>query len=77
MNIHIKTRAVITCPHCGHRETESMPFNACQVVYQCKQCAMMIKPMEKECCVFCSYSDSKCPPVQMEESMVLSYGLSA
>jgi hypothetical protein len=25
----------ITCPRCGHRETERMPTTACQFFYDC------------------------------------------
>ncbi|OIQ84994.1 hypothetical protein GALL_331870 [mine drainage metagenome] len=28
--------STITCPHCGHAETETMPTNACQWFYECE-----------------------------------------
>ncbi len=56
--------STITCPHCGHRETERMPMNACQWFYECKECGVLLKPKEGDCCVFCSYGDVPCPPVQ-------------
>lgn len=56
--------SVITCPHCGHREVEKMPVNACQYYYDCKGCGKLLKPNVGDCCVFCSFGSVKCPPVQ-------------
>lgn len=56
--------AHITCPECHHTETERMPVNACQYFYDCKGCGVVLKPLPGDCCVFCSYSDAKCPPIQ-------------
>ena len=56
--------STITCPHCGHRETETMPTDACQWFYECKGCGALLKPKEGDCCVFCSYGDVPCPPIQ-------------
>jgi len=58
--------SVITCPECGHREKETMPVDACQWFYQCKGCAMLLKPTMGDCCVFCSFGTVPCPPVQRE-----------
>ena len=30
--------STITCPECGHAETETMPTDACQWFYECKGC---------------------------------------
>ena len=57
----------ITCPHCGHIETERMPTNACQYFYDCKGCGTILKPKSGDCCVFCSYGTIKCPPIQLGE----------
>lgn len=57
-------QATITCPQCGHREVEAMPTNSCQYFYDCKGCGSMLKPNQGDCCVFCSYADIKCPPMQ-------------
>jgi len=46
-----------------------MPTNACQHFYKCTNCGEMLKSKEEDCCVFCSYADSKCPPEQ-EEALV-------
>lgn len=55
----------IVCPHCGHTETERMPMNACQHIYDCKCCMLVLKPKYGDCCVFCSYGTVKCPPIQL------------
>lgn len=60
----IETRSVITCPHCGFRQEEEMPTNACQFFYQCSQCNTVIRPKEGDCCVYCSYGTVQCPPMQ-------------
>lgn len=62
----IERRATITCPNCGHRKTETMPVDACQYFYDCRNCGRVLKPLPGDCCVFCSYGDVKCPPLQVE-----------
>lgn len=62
----IKTEAILTCPKCGKEQKVIMPINACQHFYKCVSCEVILKPKEGDCCVFCSYADSKCPPKQME-----------
>ncbi len=57
-------KTVITCPDCGHVETERMPTDACQWFYDCKGCAVVLKPLPGDCCVFCSYATVPCPPIQ-------------
>lgn len=57
-------RSTLTCPHCGHAKTESMPTNACQWFYACENCGKVLRPKGGDCCVFCSYGSVKCPPVQ-------------
>ncbi len=57
-------QSTITCPDCGHVETETMPTDACQWFYDCKGCAVVLKPEPGDCCVFCSYADIPCPPIQ-------------
>lgn len=56
----------ITCPKCGHTETERMPVDACQFFYDCKSCNELLRPKSGDCCVFCSYGSVKCPPIQAE-----------
>ena len=62
--LKIELRSAITCPECGHVETETMPTDACQWFYDCKGCAAVLKPKSGDCCVYCSYADIPCPPIQ-------------
>ena len=61
------TTSTITCPHCGHQSTETMPEDACVHFYDCKNCGAQSKPLQGDCCVFCSYGDVPCPPKQEEK----------
>ena len=45
--------STLTCPSCGHVETETMPTDACQWFYECKSCQTVLKPLEGDCCVYC------------------------
>lgn len=56
--------STLTCPNCAHAETETMPTNACQFFYDCKGCGVMLRPKSGDCCVFCSFGDVPCPPMQ-------------
>ncbi|HST48686.1 GDCCVxC domain-containing (seleno)protein [Jatrophihabitans sp.] len=58
--------SVITCPVCGEQARAVMPENACQHFYRCTGCGETLKPRVGDCCVFCSYGDARCPPVQAE-----------
>lgn len=58
--------STITCPLCGHRATETMPEDACQFFYRCTGCGELLRPKAGDCCVFCSYGDVPCPPMQAE-----------
>jgi hypothetical protein len=58
----------LTCPKCGHVERETMPLDACQFFYQCKNCGVLLRPEPGDCCVFCSFGSVKCPPAQAQES---------
>ncbi|PHS58716.1 MAG: hypothetical protein COB17_01855 [Sulfurimonas sp.] len=60
--------STITCPKCGHKETELMPTNACQWFYECKSCGEILKPKAGDCCVYCSYATVPCPVIQKEKS---------
>ncbi|MDD2833348.1 MAG: GDCCVxC domain-containing (seleno)protein [Methylotenera sp.] len=60
--------STITCPHCGHDETECMTTDACEWFYACENCHMLLKPKSGDCCVFCSYGSMKCPPVQLHRT---------
>ena len=59
--------SVIKCPKCVFEKKETMPMNSCQIFYKCTNCQAILKSKEGDCCVFCSYADKKCPPMQIEE----------
>ena len=61
---HIQVRSTLTCPHCGHQAMEIMPTDACQYFYDCRGCGAVLKPTGSDCCVYCSYGDVPCPPIQ-------------
>jgi hypothetical protein len=56
--------SIVTCPHCGYQKEENMPVDACQYFYACEQCKTVLKPQPGDCCVFCSYGNMPCPPIQ-------------
>ncbi|MCK9516998.1 MAG: GDCCVxC domain-containing (seleno)protein [Ottowia sp.] len=56
--------STITCPHCGHHETVTMPVDACQWFHECAGCHVLLQPLAGDCCVFCSYGSVPCPPIQ-------------
>ncbi|MDO8886799.1 MULTISPECIES: GDCCVxC domain-containing (seleno)protein [Bacteria] len=55
----------ITCPECGLKKRETMPTDACQWFYECEQCHAVLKPKTGDCCVYCSYGTTACPPIQL------------
>ena len=61
-------KSTITCPQCGHVEVETMPEGFCQFYYDCKGCNALLKAKPGDCCVFCSYADTPCPPIQLHQS---------
>ncbi|WP_106639758.1 GDCCVxC domain-containing (seleno)protein [Allosphingosinicella vermicomposti] len=60
----MELRSTLTCPKCGGVSTETMPTDACQFFYDCKHCGEVLRPLQGDCCVFCSYADVACPPIQ-------------
>ena len=56
--------STLTCPECGAIKREEMPTDACQYFYDCTGCGAVLKPQKGDCCVFCSYGDPLCPPMQ-------------
>lgn len=48
--------------------TEVMPVDACMFFFECPHCHRVLRPLPGDCCVFCSYGDAPCPPVQNEDS---------
>ena len=65
MNTTIIFQSTITCPNCGYQKEETMPTDACEFFYECKNCKARLKPKQGDCCVYCSYGTVKCPPKQM------------
>jgi RimJ/RimL family protein N-acetyltransferase len=41
-----------------------MPTDACRFYYECENCKVLLRPKPGDCCVFCSYGDTRCPPKQ-------------
>ena len=60
----VELNSTLTCPACGHAETETMPTNACQYFYDCKGCGTVLRPKHGDCCVYRSYGTVACPPIQ-------------
>lgn len=60
--------ATITCSQCGTISKEIMPTDACQYFYECQMCGVVLKPKPGDCCVYCSYADVSCPPIQEGQS---------
>ena len=60
----VHTEATITCPRCRFKKMGTMPTNACQHFYKCEGCGETLTPEPNDCCVFCSYADTVCPPKQ-------------
>ncbi len=57
-------QSTLTCPQCGHRQREAMATDSCQYFYDCRACGAVLRPHPGDCCVFCSYGDVPCPPMQ-------------
>jgi hypothetical protein len=60
----VETVSVLTCPHCGGVTRATMPTDACQWFWDCPNCGALLRPKPGDCCVFCSYGTTPCPPVQ-------------
>jgi hypothetical protein len=56
----------LTCPECGHESVETMPTNACVYFHECVGCGTLLRPKPGDCCVFCSFGDSLCPPCKSQ-----------
>lgn len=64
----VELKSTLTCPKCGCKKEEIMPTDACQFFYECDKCKTILKPLEGDCCVYCSYGSVKCPPIQAGEN---------
>ncbi|MGE0624767.1 MAG: GDCCVxC domain-containing (seleno)protein [Pseudomonadales bacterium] len=58
--------STITCPECEYVCKETMPTDACQFFYDCARCGALLRPLAGDCCVFCSFGDVPCPPMQTQ-----------
>lgn len=63
----IKLSSIITCPECGFSIEEEMAKNACAFTYEYCNCKKLLYSLYKKGCIFCSYGDTPCPPVQQGE----------
>ncbi|MEZ4698474.1 MAG: GDCCVxC domain-containing (seleno)protein [Rhodothermales bacterium] len=61
---NVELQSTITCPNCSSQSRETMPTDACQFFWKCPSCETIIRPKDGDCCVFCSYGDTACPPIQ-------------
>lgn len=59
-------QSTITCPVCRSQRSEEMPTDACVFFYECHACGGRLRPKPGDCCVFCSYGDVPCPPIQAQ-----------
>ena len=64
----LQLQCKLTCPKCGHERTETMPADACQFFYECSGCRALLRPNAGDCCVFCSFGDVPCPPIQQQKT---------
>ena len=64
----IKYQSIIKCPLCGFEKEETMPEDSCVYFYVCTNCNKILKPIEGDCCVFCSYGSEECPPIQKDKN---------
>ncbi|MCX6296245.1 MAG: hypothetical protein NTX97_09290 [Bacteroidetes bacterium] len=62
----VELNTILTCPICGNIENETMPTDACVYFYECNKCKTLLKPFKGDCCVYCSYGTTKCPPIQAD-----------
>jgi rubredoxin len=60
----IKLASTVRCPECGFQSKEQMPTDFCLIRYECKMCGYVMIQTEGKCCIFCSFGDVPCPPVQ-------------
>ena len=70
----VTLESTLTCPRCRHQVTEVMPTDFCLYFYECPGCGATLRPFEKDCCVFCSYGNVPCPPIQQEQPRAGSHG---
>lgn len=57
-------RATLTCPRCSRQSPAEMPEDACLWFFECPGCGGLLRPKPGDCCVFCSWGDRPCPPIE-------------
>ncbi|HEX6704864.1 MAG TPA: GDCCVxC domain-containing (seleno)protein [Albitalea sp.] len=62
--------SAVTCPVCGFAKAETMPTDACLWFYECEGCKAMLTPRAGDCCIFCSFGSTRCPPMLKKQSGV-------
>lgn len=65
----MENESTITCPHCNFKMKEKMPVDRCVWSYVCTNCKSVLQAKPGQCCIFCSYGDTPCPPKQGETSV--------
>ena len=58
--------SILTCPVCKTEHEETMPVDACQFFYDCPSCGTILRPLQGDDCVFCSFGTVDCPDKQLE-----------
>ena len=66
--MEVELQSTLTCPHCGKQSVDTMPTDACCFYFECAGCSEILKPLEGDCCVYCSYGSVPCPPIQQDKS---------
>ena len=67
MTLTVDLNSTLTCPECGVAERMVMPTDSCLFFHECSACGALLRPKPGDCCVFCSYGDTACPPIQKGE----------
>jgi hypothetical protein len=70
----MQLESTLTCPNCECQAVETMPTDACTFFYECQECGELLRPLEGDCCVFCSYGSVPCPPIQEARAIGRSAG---
>ena len=63
----VMLESILICPVCGHAHEEVMPIESCMFFFKCRKCETLLKPNAGDCCVFCSFGNVPCPPIQAGE----------
>jgi hypothetical protein len=53
-------------PALWQRNNGDDAFGFLPLFYGCMQCKALIRPKAGDCCFFCSYGSTKCPPIQAQ-----------